>query len=215
LLGPSPTLSEEGWIELLVHMQLNAIIAVMASVTFFGIFAAAAITLVTVIASSWQSGTSINMSDLRGRFFPNILLVWVVLVISNVAEILAYSALYLPGLYLSIIWYAAADERRGPFSALKRSMDLTRDFRWFLLVLVFLAAVFNFSFEFFRASVLFPSFLDGGFEAEQWRIIDLGLATIVWILKQLVGIIVAASTYLVLKQAAAGVTQNDVDATFS
>lgn len=219
LLGPSPTLSEDGWIQILFHMQLNAIILASLSVLIFGIFTAAAIISVSKIAASWQSGDPINISGPRRRIFPNIFVVWLVLIISNITETLAYSALYLPGLYLSVIWYvaafAAADEGLGPVSALKRSMEMTRGFRWVLLVIVFLAALFSFGFGFFRASVLLPWLLDAGYEVQQWRSIDGGLLSAVGFLRRFVGIIVAASTYLVLKRASAGVSQAEVDSTFS
>ncbi len=79
------------------------------------------------------------------RFFPLIGLAFV----AGFLVVLGLILLIIPGLILYTMWFFAVPvcvvERRGPWTSLRRSRELTKGYRWKLFALAFLLLVGNFA----------------------------------------------------------------------
>lgn len=93
-------------------------------------------------------GRPVRLADSLGvalrRFFPLIGVAFV----AGILIVLALLLLIVPGLILYTMWFVAVPacvvERRGPWTSLRRSRELTKGHRWKLFFLAFLLLIVNF-----------------------------------------------------------------------
>ena len=218
-LGPTPNLSEDGMLTLLVYLQFRGALQGTAMIFVFGWFQAIQWLACSRIAINWYSGETHPFHGLKHRLIPSYFVVWAVIVITTVSGLVGNILLFIPSMVMAVIWYVAktvaAVENVTPIQALSRSLVLTRKFRGVILVLVCSFIVLDFGWGFFRATVIAPWVLDAGFEAQDWFLIDLGLRSLMGSLFYMAGMIVTASAYLVLKRAESGPDDQEISEVFT
>ncbi|MEM9055380.1 MAG: hypothetical protein AAGB16_08645, partial [Pseudomonadota bacterium] len=187
------------------------------SILCFGLFNAAGLAALTVIAVSWMHGQTLTRQLLVRRIISGILPVWSYLVVSVVVFQIAFLFLIIPHIYLSIVLYVAqlvaAHKRVWPIAAMRQSFELNRGARWILLAISI--GTFLISFAFNQAHL---AALRMVFESEFERdgvLTALSFIRTIWsFIQYFISSIVLASVYVMLMRAKEGPQLAEIGDTF-
>jgi hypothetical protein len=216
-LLPPPDFGGYDTVSLIIYwLQMSAFIQVF-NLLLYGVFISTAVAMVSVTAAAWKKDEFLTPKALIEKVLPGILPVWLYLLCAFVLFGFAFILFVIPYIYLSVVCFvaafAAADKRLWPLGAIRKSFEVTRGARWFILCFVVASLLLSALQSAVRTAVL-QMVMSSGFDRET-VLIGYKVINSIWaFLKHYVEMVIVASVYVVLLRSHEGPSSVEVAEAF-